>query len=38
MRETFEDLNGGISIGGIMTTNLRHADATTLIAETRTIS
>ena len=35
MREALEDWNGGISIGGRMITNLRYADDTTLIAETK---
>ena len=37
MREELEDWDGGIIIGG-RTTNLRYADDTTLIAETKTIS
>ena len=35
MREALEDWDGGISIGGRMITNLRYADETTLIAETK---
>ena len=35
MREALEDWDGGISIGGRMITNLRYADDTTLIAETK---
>ena len=35
MREALEDWDGGISIGGRRITNLRYADDTTLIAETK---
>ena len=35
MREALEDWDGGISIGGRMITNMRYADDTTLIAETK---
>ena len=35
MRKALEDWDGGISIGGRMITNLRYADDTTLIAETK---
>ena len=35
MREVLEDWDGGISIGGRMITNLRYADDTTLVAETK---
>ena len=34
-REALEDWDGGISIGGRMITNLRYAEDTTLIAETK---
>ena len=37
MREALEDWDGGISIGGRRITNLRYADDTTLIAETKKI-
>ena len=35
MRDALEDWDGGISIGGRRITNLRYADDTTLIAETK---
>ena len=35
MRDALEDWDGGISIRGRRTTNLRYADDTTLIAETK---
>ena len=35
MREELEDWDGGISIGGRKTTNLRYTDFTTLFAETK---
>ena len=35
MREVLEDYDGGISIGDRRTTNLRYADDTKLIAETK---
>ena len=35
MKEALEDWDGGISIGGRRITNLRYADDTTLIAETK---
>ena len=35
MREALEDWDGGIIIGGRRTTDLRYADDTTLIAETK---
>ena len=38
MREALEDWDGGISIGGRRITNLRYADDTILIAETKNIS
>ena len=35
IREALEDLDGGISIGSRRITNLRYADDTTLIVETK---
>ena len=35
MRQALEDWDGGISIGGKRITNLRYADDTILIAETK---
>ena len=35
MREALEDWDGGISIGGRMINNMRYADDTTLITETK---
>ena len=37
MREALEDWDGGMSIEGRRITNLRYADDTKLVAETKTI-